>query len=132
MALLADPTVPGKVWATQGDSAYDVTHIFIKSTDYGATWTQTGSGTLPSHRLGLPNWAACGLAVDPNSPSSSRTLYITMNGNVYRSTNDGASFSNVLTTTVSRTAVDMFNSNYVYAGGDAGMYRSTNGGYGST
>ena len=82
----------------------------------------------PLLTAGLPNWAACGLSVDRNSPAAQRTLYITMDGDVFRSTDDGATFSRVLTSTVSRTAVDHFNSNYVYAGGDAGLFRSTDGG----
>lgn len=127
MSILPDPTRPGVVWATMGETALLAT--VVKSTDFGeaTSWTSADSG-LPA------NVFKFGLSLDRTSPSTSRTLFSTAGtaGDVYKSTNDGASWSLVLAGSTSGgcryTAVDEFNGNLVYAGGEGGLWRSTNGG----
>ncbi len=122
MTVAADPTRPQVVWITQaGDSIESDPHILLRSDNYGATWT-------PSH-AGLPVGIPSGLSVDPHSPPTRRTLFITVDGDVYRSQDDGYTWSRVLNCNGCRyTAVDAYDGNLVYAGGEAGFWRSTQGG----
>ena len=56
-----------------------------------------------------------------------RTLFVTADGDVYKSMNDGGSWSKVSTgLNCQYTLVDRTYTNYIYAGGDGGFYRSTN------
>jgi photosystem II stability/assembly factor-like uncharacterized protein len=60
---------------------------------------------------------------------SQRTLFVTANGDVYRSQDDGAGWSLVFDCDSCRaTAVDRFDGTLVYAGGAAGLWRSSSGG----
>lgn len=125
--IVADPTRPNVVWSMLKPEAGDdrTPATLIKSTNYGekSSWTAANTG-IPSDA-----YAILGLSVDKNSPNTNRRLFVTVNGNVYRSTNDGTSWSLVLNNGGMRTtAVDNFNSNYVYAAGEYGFWRSQDGG----
>ena len=121
MTVAADPTRPQVVWITQANEIQGYPHTLLRSDDYGATWT-------PSNK-GLPNGIPSGLSVDPHSPETKRTLFITVDGDVYRSQDDGYTWELVLRCEGCRyTAVDLHNGNFVYAGGEAGFWRSTQGG----
>lgn len=121
--VISDPMRSNVVWANlQGDS--DQSAHLVKSTQNGDkdSWQLSNSG-LPTTN------ALYGLSLDTNSPTNQRKLFVTASGNVYRSTNDGNNWSSVLTNGGLRfTAVDRFNPNLVYAGGENGFWRSTNGG----
>jgi len=96
-----DPSTNGKMWAVASNN-HDLPHekmlrqsgfptftgAFLRSTDYGATWTNLG------HPLGGgSNGAMTSIAVDPSSPAGNRTIYVTVMGHgVYKSTNDGVSW----------------------------------------
>jgi photosystem II stability/assembly factor-like uncharacterized protein len=107
----------------------------------GGVWKTTDAG---AHWVALTDFltslAAGGLAVDPNNPS---VLYFgtgeqNYSGDswygdgIYKSTNEGASWTKVATTAVgtrfSQIVVDPTNSNIVYAAGSAGVYKSTDAG----
>ena len=118
--VLADPARPGRVWMTLAEEI-DLPHTLLHSTDHGATWTPARG--LPEE--GMPS----GLSLDPHSPTETRTLFITWGGDVYRSQDDGRTWQRVLDCGGCRTtAVDPHDGSRVYAGGEAGLWRSTQGG----
>ena len=121
--IVSDPNRGNVVWASlQGNNGE--TAFLVKNTQYGAKDQWQLSNT------GLPVTSSIfGLSVDRTSPASYRKLFVTVNGDIYRSTNDGASWAMVLNNDNMRfTAVDHFNGNWVYAGGEGGFWRSSNGG----
>lgn len=123
LTILADPDRAGVVWAgLQGDLSETAT--LVKSTDRGSadSWVISQQGLPSSTRIS-------GLSLDPNSPLNNRTLYVTAGGHVYKSMNDGATWSIVKSDgALHFTAVDALNSSIIYAGGRNGIFRSTNGG----
>lgn len=125
MTVLADPDRPGTVWMTLSEEI-ETPHTLLRSLDFAASWQPVGRG-LPEE--GVP----AGLSLDPHSPSSSRTLFVTWGGDVYRSRDDGLSWERVLDCGGCRTtAVDPHTPGLVYAGGEAGLWRSTQGGAAGT
>ncbi|HED54715.1 MAG TPA: hypothetical protein ENJ00_11025 [Phycisphaerales bacterium] len=120
LTIAADPDDASKVWAPQAEAWAGPAQL-LKSTDSGATWNAVGSG--------LPADALLGLSLDRTSPVGGRTLFISAGGDIYRSTDDGASFALALADGgLTVTAVDHFNGQIVYAGGRSGLWRSTAGG----
>ena len=118
-ALAVDPARDGVVWMAEAPDV-DAAGTLLRSSDYGATWT--GSS-------GLPAAPFTGLSVDRTSPTNQRTLFLTADGDVYRSVDDGATWSKVFDCNGCRvTAVDAFDGSVVYAGGEAGFWRSTQSG----
>ena len=119
-ALAVDPARNGVVWTAQAQSWDEPGHL-LKSSDYGDTWPQEGAG--------LPALPLSGLSLDRASPANQRTLFLTADGDVYRSEDDGATWSKVFDCNGCRvTAVDAFHGRVVYAGGEEGFWRSTQGG----
>ncbi len=100
-ALIADPDRDGLVWAAfhregfgNGGEFEDGTNsALFRSEDFGQHWDKVGEG-LPDARFYY------GLTVDASSEVSgvkdSRTMVITVEGDVYRSTDDGSTWSMVL------------------------------------
>ncbi len=121
MTVAADPTRPNVVWISQAEEIVGAFHTLLRSDDYGATWAPAN--------VGLPDGIPAGLSVNPNSPMDHRTLFITVNGDIYRSLDDGNTWTLVLDCNGCRaTAVDVHDGDLVYAGGEAGFWRSTEGG----
>ncbi|NOZ27800.1 MAG: hypothetical protein GXP39_07080 [Chloroflexi bacterium] len=121
MTVVADPTRPNVVWITQANEIEDSPHILLRSDDYGATWRPANAG--------LPDGIPSGLSVSPHSPSHRRTLFIAVDGDVYRSLDDGNTWGLVLDCNGCRyTAVDAHSRDLVYAGGEAGLWRSAHAG----
>lgn len=122
--VLSDPLRSNVVWATmsgnqQGQSPTDL----LKNTQTGDKNQWTLSNT------GLPQNLVMGLSIDNLSVTNNRTLYITANHDVYKSTDDGTNWSKVFDCNgCNFTAVDHFNSSLIYAGGAGGVWRSENGG----
>ncbi len=117
--LVADPTRPGVVWTAQAPS-WDEAGTLLRSADYGRTWTPA---------TGLPPAPLLGLSLDRTSPTHRRILFLTAQGDVYRSTDDGMTWQRVFDCNGCRfTAVDNFDGSLVYAGGEGGFWRSTEGG----
>lgn len=122
MTIAADPARANVVWLTQGEDVANGPHTLLRSDDGGATWTASHDG-LPAS--GVPS----GLSVDPNSPADNRTLFLTFGGEVYRSPDDGRTWNQVLACGGCRfTAVSPHNSTIILAGGEAGLWRSLDGG----
>jgi hypothetical protein len=121
VSIVPDPVRANVVFATMGEEA-DLATV-IKSTNSGerTSWTAANGG--------LPSGFVYGLSMDRTSSSTQRTLFVTANGDVYRSTNDGATWALAFDCNSCRvTAVDRWNGSLVYAGGEGGLWRSTTGG----
>ncbi len=122
--VAVDPVRTNVVWATMSEyQEGEYPTYLVRSDETGAqnSWVQSNAG--------LPETEVMGLSVDPNSPVENRTLFVTAEGDVYRSVDDGYNWSKVLENNGIRfTAVDWFDGNLVYAGGGAGFWRSTDGG----
>jgi len=118
-SLVTDPELAGVVWAAQAPEWDEPGHL-LWSGDSGATW-ETG--------VGLPQAPLMGLALDHTSPAHKRTLFVAAEGDVYRSEDDGEHWAKVFDCDACRfTAVDRFDGDLVYAGGEGGLWRSTEGG----
>jgi hypothetical protein len=125
MGIVPDPSRANVVFAILGEEASKSTVIKNTNTGAASSWTAANGG--------LPAGFAYGLSLDRTSSSSSRTMFVTVNGDVYKSTNDGGSWTAVLTGGSCRvTAVDRFDGTIVYAGGEGGLWRSTSGGASGT
>ena len=122
-ALTVAPGSSDVIWVGHNSGAVYYTSNGTAATP---TWTQSGSGTLPAR-------ACTRLAIDPNNYNN---LYATFggysSGNVYRSTNGGATWSNIGAALPSAPAnsivIAPFNSSYLYVGMNVGVFASTDGG----
>lgn len=122
MTIAADPSRPEVAWITMANEIEGAAHTLLKTADRGLTWQESHAG-LP--QSGTPN----GLSVDPTSPEEKRILFITFDGDLYRSADDGASWEMVFDCGGCRTvAVDHVDGELVFAGGEAGLFRSDLGG----
>jgi hypothetical protein len=117
MTLLADPARPQMVWACNGEEP-DGTRL-IRSTASAAPGSWAAPGGVPS---GFIN----GLSLDSQSPSNARTLYVTANGDVFRSVNDGQSWA--LAFNCDQCYVTAASGSTVFAGGERGLWRSLDAG----
>ncbi len=121
--VLNDPARENVVWSTFGTDNSSTQGAIFKSTEYGENWQWSNNGL---QALGLNTH---GMSIDVNSPVNNRILFVTQNGNVYRSADDGNNWTMVLNNGgLKFTAVDRWDSQIVYAGGENGFWRSTNGG----
>ena len=121
--VVSDPADASIVWATFGASQPNTVGAIFKSTDHGETWT------ISNTNLDAMGAMTHGLSIDNQSPTNNRTLYVTQAGDVWKSTNGGDSWTKVFANGgLKFTEVDKFNSQIVYAGGEAGFFRSTDAG----
>ncbi len=120
-SIVLDPLRAGTVWATTGEAVDRAT--LVRSDHSGA------QGSWWDAARGLPHGFIDGLSLDRTSPVKRRTLFVTANGDVYRSRDDGRSWSRVLAGGgFYATAVDAVDGSVVYCGGERGLWRSTRGG----
>jgi photosystem II stability/assembly factor-like uncharacterized protein len=121
-AIVADPARDSLVWATNGEKN-DLAHLVLLRSDSAAapgSWKPV---------TGLPPGVITGLSLDRSSAVTKRTLFVTDQGDVYRSRDDGRSWERVFDGGVCRiTAVDPGDGRTVYAGGEGGLWRSGSGG----
>ena len=121
-SIVADPERENVVWATNGEKN-DLAHLSLLRSDSAAapgSWRRCA---------GLPDGVITGLSLDRGSPRARRTLFVTDDGRVYRSRDDGANWEQVFVGGVCRiTAVDRAGGATVYAGGEGGLWRSNRGG----
>ncbi|MGV6829152.1 MAG: VPS10 domain-containing protein, partial [Flavobacteriales bacterium] len=122
--VLADPTRSNIVWASQSENQNGQSPTYLlKNTNTGNRDNWSLSNT------GLPEEEIMGLSIDVNSNENNRILFITALKDVYKSTDDGNTWTQVLDCNGCRfTAVDKFNGNIVYAGGENGLWRSIDAG----
>ncbi len=122
--IISDPERSNVVWASLGGEQSGEPETFlIKSTQTGlrGSWTASDSG--------LPREEIIGLSLNPYSPVHNRTLYVTAQRDVYKSTDDGAHWSKVFDCDGCRfTAIDSKDPMLVYAGGERGLWRSEDAG----
>ena len=129
--LLNDPAREAVVWASFSSEQYDAKSGLFKSTDYGETWVLTKiykNGTELSFDQIV---RVHGLSLDKSSSITNRTLYISVDGDIYKSVDDGLTWNNVfLNGGLKFTAVGQTQSGQtvVYAGGENGLYRFVQGG----
>ena len=118
-AIVVDHTNPSVVYFGSGDrDASDAPGLGVyKSTDAGATWTQSNSG--------MGNRTVGELVMDPNNNS---ILIAATNGGVYRSTNGGTSWSQSISGNFKDLKLHPTNSSIVYATTGGNLYKSTNNG----
>ena len=127
-SLVADAARPGVVWATIAESS-KAPYLFrlYRSANWGDSWSQSATG------LPYPAFLY-GLSMDRHSPVATRRLWVTADGALYTSANDGATWQPASTAGGLPTAglfvteVDRGNGNTVFAGGWAGLWRSLDGG----
>ena len=117
MTILADPARPQVVWASQGEDEEGARLIRSSTSGTPGSWATTS---------GLPSGYINGLSLDLESAVGARTLYVTSNGDVYKSANDGLSWNRKLAcgacySTAARGST-------VLAGGENGLWRSLDGG----
>ena len=122
--VISDPVRSNVVWAAMSgnQNGQSPTHL-LKNTNTGNkdNWVLSNSG--------LPQESIIGLSIDRQSSSSNRTLFVTASGDVYKSINDGMTWALSHSCGGCRfTAVDYTDSDLIYAGGEAGLWRSINGG----
>jgi photosystem II stability/assembly factor-like uncharacterized protein len=130
--LLSDPEKPNIVWASFGRAQYEGQEPsdfgLFKSMDYGKNWKLLSNG-LPKGKKSVRIY---GLSIDPASPANKRTLFVTVNGDVYKSNDGGNLWKVVLPKAKSGglkfTNIDHFNPQLIYAGGEGGLWRSENAG----
>jgi photosystem II stability/assembly factor-like uncharacterized protein len=120
-AIVVDPVRTGTVWATMGEAVDRATLVRSERSGAPGSWSECARG--------LPRGFLTGLSLDRASPPGRRTLFVTANGDVYRSTDDGGSWSRVLGSGTCRaTAVERNGGRVVYCGGERGLWRSSRGG----
>jgi photosystem II stability/assembly factor-like uncharacterized protein len=136
MDVVIDPDLPNKVWVSHGQLNSTPDPGIYRTTDGGATWTQLGGG-LPT-----ANFGRTPLALHVAGSASPRILYAGVSDassrqiiGLFKSTNEGASWTNVNSTNWTSSqawydnvvGVSPSNPNTVFCGG-LDWYRSTNGG----
>jgi hypothetical protein len=126
--VVADSARPGVVWAAIGESSKaPYLYRVYRSSTSGSSWPQVSNG------LPYPAFLY-GLTMDRLSPAANRRLWITANGALYRSTDDGLNWTPAATAGGLPSAglfeveVDPRNSNLIYVGGWSGLWRSADGG----
>jgi len=119
--IVLDPLRSGTVWATMGEAVDRSTLVRSERSGAPGSWSESARG--------LPRGFLTGLSLDRASPRGRRTLFVTANGDVYRSADDGRSWSRVFGSGTCRaTAVDRSDGRVVYCGGERGLWRSSRGG----
>ncbi|MCP3976423.1 MAG: hypothetical protein GY720_18205 [bacterium] len=115
--ILADPDRPRRVWAAHTEDRANA--LLQRSNNYGApnSWVAAS---------GLGRGSLFGLSLDPNSALHSRTLYVTRNGDVFQSTDDGLTWTKVFNCNSCRSTA-VADDGTVYAAGATGVHKSTTG-----
>ena len=109
--IAIDPKDHKTLYITTAEGVY-------KSTDSGTSWAWAGGDLLKS--------GAGSIAI---SPVDSKILYVasSMNG-VCKSIDGGNTWNSLGSESVSVVAIDLLNSNVIYAGGGKGIFKSTDSG----
>jgi len=121
-SLAIDPRNPNTIYAGTYGGAF-------KSTDGGATWSDTGLASLHDNSSGFGSTSSV-VAVDPQNQG---TLYVATSGTgVFKSTDAAASWEPVdqrlSATSVYASAIDPKNPDTIYAETSVGIVKTTDGG----
>jgi photosystem II stability/assembly factor-like uncharacterized protein len=116
VSLAIDPVNPSIVYAGSGYPFIAGGTVF-KTLDGGAHWSEVISG--------LPNSRVNTLLVNP---VNSAIVYVGTDDGVFKSTNSGGSWSEVLANSANTLAIDPTTPSTIYAGGGIGVSKSTNSG----
>lgn len=113
------------------DTSFEIIGVW-RSLDAGSTWeARTNPSSFPGCSTGDQNWYNAGITVDPNNPD---TLYLSA-WDVHRSTDGGATFSNLTCTNNDQRSVHIDqhartfignDSNRLLIGNDGGVYYTAN------
>jgi photosystem II stability/assembly factor-like uncharacterized protein len=139
-ALAIDPVNPNIVYAGTGEQNFSLDSYYgcgvLRSADGGQTWTQLGASAFGGpNSFGTPSMSR--VLIDPVTAGSTTTttLLVSADTGVYRSTNSGAIWTNVLAGTATDLVRDPSTPATIYAalgntGGavNNGVYKSTDGG----
>jgi hypothetical protein len=124
LTLAADPSRSNMLWLALSNEATDPATL-LRSIDGGETFVAAIDVANGQPLAGF----LLGLTVDPASSLSNRTLYVTKDGQLYRSTNDGVSFAKLpVQPSASGIRVVAAAGNTILAGGEAGLWLSINSG----
>lgn len=140
MSIATDPTRPDVVWMVEsptnsmsdGAGGGDLPRYLLRSNDGGRTWAESMTGlpqTLPGDTSGYHSASPgprmmSGLSIDPRSPATARIMYVVADGDVYRSSDDGVSWSKVLDCDCWTSTPHPYLPANVYAGGRDGLWIS--------
>ena len=120
--ILTDPDRAGYTWAAQGEDELSASVLLFSNNRGGndcQQWTVIGNG--------LPAAPLLGLSLDNSQGGSQqKTLYVTAQGHVYRSNDDGLNWQQVFSNGGMRTTA-VAQDGTVYAGGEYGIYRADDG-----
>ena len=115
-SILVDPAVEGHLWV----SIQEAGAIYF-STDKGFTWTKRG--------IDVSAGKVTDMILDINSNKNSRLLYATTEKKgVYKSTDGGSHWINILSEGAFDIKMDPSNSNILYVGTINGLYKSSDSG----
>ncbi|MCK5921278.1 MAG: hypothetical protein KAG66_10080, partial [Methylococcales bacterium] len=121
-ALISDPGDAKTVWMfAAGDQNTDV--IPLQSTTSGSSWTSFLSNWEADSNPSTPD--VYSLSLDPLSDLNARRLYVTVAGAVYRSEDSGQHWQAVNECSFGCRITEVASNGTVYAGGEAGMFVST-------
>ena len=134
--LAIDPVNPNIVYAGTGEQHFAQDSYYgcgvLRSDDGGATWTQLGGSIFDTNTGGAK---IARMVIDPRTAGSTTTTTVLAASNygLYRSTNSGASWTEVLNTVATDIVVDAStNPTTMYVGGSLttirGVHKSTDGG----
>ncbi|MBI1803671.1 MAG: T9SS type A sorting domain-containing protein [Ignavibacteriae bacterium] len=131
--MVMDPTDTNTIYAGTGEGYQNIDALrgvgVLKTTDGGVTWTvQNNFSTPPANGLYITK-----LAIRPDNPS---TLFASMIGGIWKTTNSGTSWTKLAIATTSIGCTDLVmdpsNSNILYASFGLrltdGVYKTTNSG----
>jgi len=136
--LLSDPADASKVWASFGRAQFQAKASVVagkeeycglfNSADSGISWSRKDIAALPEK-----SYRIYGLSLDKSTPVGNRTLYMTVDGDIYKSSDDGETWGLISVPSANHglkfTAVaNELGRTIVYAGGESGLWRSISNG----
>ncbi len=125
LSVVSDPERADVVWAQLGADKNSVHDSTMNPTVLARSDRRGAAGSWRAAR-GLPPQARIisGIAVDQRSPKTKRRVFVVADNSVYRSDDDGANFSAVLSCDC---AYVWMTTSAVFAGGSGGLWRSSSG-----